>query len=204
MAQETQPLQLLTELDAVNLMLNAIGETPVNSISDTGLADAVIALQTLRNTSRQLQQKGWKWNTLRNYTLSPTAPLPGKIPVPTNTLSVDATGTYFENRSFDYTDEGGYLFDVTNGTNLFSNSVKVDIVLLKEFEKLPSPARDLIASRAARRFQQATIGSATLSQFQGIDESDCERTLQKWESSNANANVLSGSASLSRIFRNRR
>lgn len=200
----TQPLQILTELDAVNLMLNAISESPVNSIEDTGLADVVIARNTLRNTSRMMQQKGWKWNTLKAYTLSPTAPLPGQIPLPLNTLRVDVTKQHGLSIVKDYVDAGGYLFDVENNTNLFTESVKVDIVLLKEFELLPSPARDLIAARAARKFQETIIGSAQLSSFQGIDEADCLRTLNDMETTNADANVFRDSYSMSRIFRNRR
>ncbi|CAB4165330.1 tail tubular protein A [uncultured Caudovirales phage] len=199
----SQPLQILTELDAVNLMLFAIGESPINSIEDTGLVEAVTARATLYNVSRQLQQQGWKWNTLKAYTLSPTYPLPGTIPLPSNTLRVDTTRQYGLANIYDYVDEGGQLFDVANNTNLFSADVKVDIVLLKAFDKLPSAARDLIASRAARMFQQAIIGSAQLSQFEGIDENQCLRTLQATETRNANANVFRGSYSMSRIFKGR-
>lgn len=199
-----QPLQLLTELDAVNLMLIAIGESPINTIEDNGLADAVIARNTLRNVSRQLQQRGWKWNTLKNYELSPTSPLPGLIPLPTNTLSVDVTKTNGAHRTSDLIDEGGQLYDVDTNTNRFTASVRVDIVLLKAFELLPSPARDLIASRAARIFQQSIIGSAQLSQFNGIDENECLRTLNASETRNTDANIFRNSWSMRRIFRNRR
>jgi hypothetical protein len=199
-----QTVQILNELGAVNLMLNAIGESPINSIEDTGLADAVTARATLLNVSRQVQQKGWKWNTLKAYTLTPEAPLPGKIRLPANTLSVDATKEAGVSMTMDVYDNGGYLFDATNNTDLFSDSIKCDIVILKEFDKLPSPARDYIACRAAREYQQGTIGSAQLANFEGISEADALRTLNNMETRNSDANVNRSNRTMARMHRRRR
>lgn len=194
----------LTELEAVNLMLNAIDEAPVNSLGDTGLLDAVKAHDTLRNVSRSVQEKGWKWNTLFDYTLSPTAPLPGQIPLPANTLRVDATknnGVAFDK---DVYDAGGYLYDVEENTDLFSASINCDIVIFKDFEDLPSPARSYIAARAAREFQQDRLGAVDVARLQGVSEADALATLNKMETSNANVNVFRGSYSMARIFKGRR
>tara|TARA_R110002096_G_scaffold390861_1_gene585396 strand:- start:1344 stop:1949 length:606 start_codon:yes stop_codon:yes gene_type:complete len=199
-----QALQVLTELDAVNLMLSAIGESPVNTIENSGLADVVSAVNTLRNVSRQVQQRGWKWNTLKNYSLSPTAPLPGTVPLPVNTLKVDVTRKNGAHLLKDYINEGGQLYDIENNTNQFSENIDVDIVLLKDFILLPSPARDYIAARAAREYQQATIGSAQLASFEGISEADALRNLNAMETQNSDTNIFRGSYSMRSIFRNRR
>lgn len=196
-------VQILTELDAVNLMLAAIGETPVSLIEDTGLADGVLARATLRNVSRQVQQKGWKWNTIKNREFTPTAPLPGKIILPNNTLSADVTTERSASLDWNVYDAGGFLYDIDKDTNRFTESVFLDVIVLKEFETLPSPARDHIAARAAREYQQGILGSAQLASFEGISESDTLRTLYKMETRNAKANVLRNN-SLRRLHRNRR
>jgi hypothetical protein len=61
---ETNALTPMTELEAINDMLSAIGESPVASLDEaSGVADAQIALQLLRRASRWLQKKGWHWNS---------------------------------------------------------------------------------------------------------------------------------------------
>ena len=169
-----QALQVLTELDAVNLMLSAIGESPVNTIENSGLADVVSAVNTLRNVS------------------------------PVNTLKVDVTRKNGAHLLKDYINEGGQLYDIENNTNQFSENIDVDIVLLKDFILLPSPARDYIAARAAREYQQATIGSAQLASFEGISEADALRNLNAMETQNSDTNIFRGSYSMRSIFRNRR
>jgi hypothetical protein len=126
-----QELQILTELDAVNISLAAIGESPVNSIEDTGLGDAVIALNTLRNVCRQTCNKGWRWNTLKDYWLLPEMPLPGIINLPVGTLKVRPSGNFKRQR--DVFIQGTSLYDVTNNTNLFSEGFTADIVQLYAF-----------------------------------------------------------------------
>ena len=49
-----------TELDAVNIMLNTIGESPVNSLDDgLPVADAAIARSVLREVTIDVQSPGW-------------------------------------------------------------------------------------------------------------------------------------------------
>jgi hypothetical protein len=158
-------LQLTTELDAVNTMLSVIGESPVNSIHDTGLVDAVIAVQILHETMREVQTTGWSWNTDENYSLSPTFPYPGEIYLPANTLSVDPSDS-----SKDFVQRGLKLWDKAKQTFKFSEPVKVDITRLLEFDEIPQVARHYIMVKAARVFQDRVVGSTTLSGFNEKDE----------------------------------
>ena len=55
------PLARSTELEAVNRVLQMMGEAPVNSLSGQfGLAKQ--AQDTLTNVSRQVQAEGWSFN----------------------------------------------------------------------------------------------------------------------------------------------
>lgn len=198
---------VLDELSAVNLMLSNIGEDPVNTLDDTGLADAVLARNMLRNISRQVQMKGLTCNTERGAVLSPEAPTPGKIPLPLGTLRVDTTGRS-ANENLVMQGEGGSMkfWDVDNNTDTFTESVEVDIVKLKNFDDLSPVARDYIAVRAAKRFSEAMVGSSTLSAFLGLDEAEINATFASDELDVRDLNVLTGSLSMRRIagYRRRR
>ena len=63
------PLARSTELEAVNRVLQMMGEAPVNSLSGQfGLAKQ--AQDTLTNVSRQVQAEGWSFNTDYEVTLT--------------------------------------------------------------------------------------------------------------------------------------
>ena len=66
----TTPVVASSELEAVNFMLDTIGEAPVSSIEGSGLVDVKIAVNTLAMVSRQVQVEGWAFNTDFNYLLA--------------------------------------------------------------------------------------------------------------------------------------
>ena len=47
-----------TKLEAINVMLTAIGESPVNTITSSTTTDVSIAIQILDNVSREVQSVG--------------------------------------------------------------------------------------------------------------------------------------------------
>jgi hypothetical protein len=55
-------LSTTTKLDAVNTILIGIGEAPVNTLG-SGLQEAEIAEVVLDNINREVQSKGWTFNT---------------------------------------------------------------------------------------------------------------------------------------------
>jgi len=151
-----------TELEAINLMLFGIGESPVNSVEENGVVDAVVARSLLHNTSREVQERGWHWNTLEGFTLAVTLPF-GFISLPDNTLKVDTVGADADRNLIQ---RGKRLFDKDRNTFVFDREVTVNLVEFLPFEELPQAARTFIAHEAAQRFQQSRVGSETLSTFE--------------------------------------
>lgn len=186
-----------TELEAVNLMLSVIGESPLSSLTDVGLVDAVLARQVLSEVSRTVQSTGWHFNTETDYPLTPEL-FTGFIQVPLNCLKVDTTGV---DRDVDVVHRGTRLYDRTNHTYAFTKSLKATLVLVLPFDELPETARYYIAVRAARVFQARTVGSDTLYQFSAKDEQDARLAFKKAEGNTADHNILTGSVSVSRILR---
>ena len=53
----------MTELQAVNLLLSAIGEAAVSSLETATTVEETQAKNLLSNVNRPAQQKGWHFNT---------------------------------------------------------------------------------------------------------------------------------------------
>lgn len=185
-----------TELDAVNVMLGTIGESPINSLdASSGVADASIARQILKEVAVQVQEEGWHFNTETNFTLTPTNT--GEIFVSPNMIEVD---TMDDDREVDVAIRGNRLYDRTNQTYSFSKTLKCRVVLLLEFDELPQAARHYVMIRAARVFQQRVLGSETLNGFTENDESRARLSLKRYDAQTADYNILTGNYGVMRII----
>ena len=190
-------LTLTSELDAVNIMLGTIGESPISSLdAATGVADAVIARQVLSEVSIQVQETGWHFNTEINFELTPSADS-GEIFVPSNCVEIDTTGT---DKYLDVAIRGSRLYNRTEHTFIFSKSIKTEMVLLLEFNELPQSARHYITIRAARVFQQRVVGSDTLGTFTERDEARALTSFKRFEAKTADHNILTGNYSVMNIL----
>ena len=65
----TKPVAM-TELEAVNVLLTTIGEAPV-LINGKQTTDVAIAQQVLNEVNREVQSRGWHFNTEYNVELIP-------------------------------------------------------------------------------------------------------------------------------------
>lgn len=184
-----------TKLEAINELLEAIGESPVNSETNTGLVEADLAAVRLDKVSRQVQKRGWHWNTLTNYVIDPDNN--GYIQLPASTLQVDTSG---KDRHLDLVQRGTRLYDRDNNTFAVKKSVLVDIVLYLDFEDIPENARDYITQRAARKFQQRLFGSEVLSQFDREDEQLAWFDLLDAESDAADYNMMRDNLTVFRVI----
>jgi hypothetical protein len=191
-------LSMTSELDAVNIMLGTIGESPINSLdAATGVVDAVTARAILSEVSVQVQEEGWHFNTEYEFVLTPS--LDSKeISVPANAIEVDASA--YDRNDIDVAIRGNRLYDRKNKTFQFQQDIKADLTILLEFNELPQAARHYITIRAARVFQQRVIGSDTLGSFSEKDEARALRSMRRYESRTADYNILTGNYSVMRTI----
>ena len=187
-----------TELEAINTMLSTIGESPVNTVEDTGNVDVVIARQILQSVSREVQARGWHFNTEINYTITPDSD--GYLVLPKTVLKVD---TVYPDSSKDVVVRGSKLYDRENHTYVFTGAVKVDMTILLTFDELPEVARNYVTIRASRIFQERVVGSDTLHAFNSQDEARAMVSLMEYEADTADLNILSGNYSVYRILGDR-
>ena len=186
-----------TELEAINIMLSTIGESPVNSLGEVhGVVDAVVAKSVLKEVSTAVQEEGWHFNIEKNFTLTPD--LENKeITIPWDCIQCDASGQDSER---DVCVRGIRLYDRDNHTYVFDRPVTVDMVLVLPFEELPQAARHYITIRAARVYQQRVVGSETLGNFTEKDEARARVGLRKFEADTADYNILRGNWGVTRIL----
>lgn len=185
-----------TELEAVNSMLATIGESPVSTVDDTGVVDAAIALKTLREVSREVQTRGWHFNTDVQFKMTPSFP-DGEIQLPKNILRID---TVRESAGIDVASRGKRLYNRSKHNFVFEKPVIVDMVVLLTFEDLPEFARGYIATRASRLFQKRTVGSLELDSLSGEDEARALMLLNEAEAETADYNVLTDNYDVARIL----
>lgn len=165
-----------SKLESINVMMTAIGESPVNTITSSTTTDVSIAIQILDNVSREVQSAGWHFNTDTNYTLSRNTT--NHIELPANALRVDTSNS---DAHLDLVERARKLWDRENHTYVLTKDIKVNITWLLEFTELPETARRYITIRATRIFQDRMLASETLHRFHQIDEFQALSALKEHE-----------------------
>jgi|2_EtaG_2_1085320.scaffolds.fasta_scaffold07792_2 hypothetical protein len=184
-----------TELEAVNTMLSAVGEPPINSLEDQKNVDAAIAGNVLTEISREVQASGWHFNTQIKVTLTPDDSTK-HINLTDNMVRVDTdywtstTSTDLLNDARDITQRGGRLFDRSNNTYEFTKAVEATVVYILDWDDLPEPARRYVTVRAARIFQDRMVGSPAHHSFSQEDEVRARALLKEFEGDTADHSIF--------------
>jgi len=188
-------LTLTTELEAVNVMLATIGDTPVNTLVNTGLLNVEQAVATLNEQSRAVQAEGWHFNSEVNYPIVPD--VNQNILVPSNVLKIDTTKEFWD---YDLVMRGSKMYDRREHTDLFNKTLKFDVVFFLAYEDLPETARHYIKIKAARVYQSRMLGSSTLNGFTQQEEIEVRAKMYDEDLENADNNMLTGSYSVSSVL----
>lgn len=185
-----------TEKDAVNIMLRAIREAPVNSLSGALPTEVSMARNELLDTSKEVQQKGWVFNREKNYSMTPNNS--DEISIPDNILQI-----HIPDASCEYIQRGTRLYNRTDHTYTITDTLKADIVLYLNFDELPEAARRYILVKAARRLQAYTIGSQEIAGFTQVDELDAYKELLRFELRTGQYNTVRNNPHIRRSYRRR-
>lgn len=189
-----------TQLEAVNLMLRAIGESPVSSLSGDIGVDVVTAKATLATVQRQVQMKGWLFNTEYDFPLLRDVQT-GEINIPTNTASVDLHQDLFSG-GVDPVSRGTRVYDRANHTYVFQRDLCCSrIIFYLPFEEMPETARNYIAVRAARVFQDDSTGSRDMHVFKEQDELQALSDFLEDQSEDEDWNYLANDPMFGKIVR---
>lgn len=193
-------MSITTELEAVNMMLKAIGQTPVSSLDVPGVQDVATARSTLTEVSRKVQGPGLRWNSEAD--LPATRDVNGRVAVPSRALSIRGSKSAVA-RGLDIVQRGGFLYDLARHTNVFTEDFTIDVVWFLDFADLPEPVAQHVAARAARQYAGDTLGETNILQEVLAEESRTLREMNRFNTRTSGANMLNGSWSVSNILRRR-
>lgn len=189
----------MSKLEACNEMLLAIGQAPVNTLEVSGIRDVSVAVTILDNVSREVQSSGHTFNTFTE-TLTPTAN--GFLLVASDVLSIDAADPRQDVVPVVDADDGvNKLFNIEEGTNVFTDPLEVEVVKLLPFESLPQHARKYILALAKLRFQASVVGSNLLNDLIGQELNMAYAAFRRAELLQQDNNILTAGGTI--ISRNR-
>lgn len=161
-------------LDAINEMLAAVGEAPVNTLEDSQNVDVENAIRVLEKVNRQVQSKGWSFNHNEETHLNVDI-MTKKIKWQDDLLYIVGTdGTKYVQR-------GDYVYDFDNQTDTFDSDIEVEVIRLVDFDYMPTVARDYIVAKAARIFQYQTLDDDNIGQNLLAQEQEAWAALQEYE-----------------------
>ena len=182
-----------TELECINIMLAAIGEAPVSSLTGTVPVDVRIAQSTLTEVNKQVQAEGWSFNTEIDVTLTRNAS--NNIVLGTDVLRVDAQT--HDHPSINPIQRGLKLYDRKNNTFIFDVDLKCTVVYFRSFDELPEQARSYMTIKAARIFVDRLVSDQSLRTYTQEDEIRARSVLMETDLSNADHNILIGDPAIS-------
>lgn len=171
-----------TELEAVNIILSSVGEDPVDSLGTdfSGRAEA-----TLDEVSREIQERGWHFNTEDDYGFTPDAD--GYIDLPANVAQFRLPES---RRPFDIVMRGSRLYDRNEHTSVFSGELKGTVTWVLPWSELPPTAKRYFTMEAAHRYQKRWFGSETLYGFTEDDLRKARELFKSTEALQSNATIF--------------
>ena len=186
-----------TELEAINIMLAAIGEAPVNSLIGTLPVDVKLAQSTLTEFNKEIQSEGWSFNTEIDVTLVRNQTTK-QIELSTDILRIDAN--IHQHPTIDPIQRGLKLYDRLNNRYEFDEDLICTVVYFRPFIELTEPARSYINIKAARVFVDRLVSDDGLRSYTEQDEIRARAILMETDLANGDHNILRGDPSLTSVF----
>lgn len=170
-----------SELEAVNEILSSIGSSPVDTLDESLDVDVINAKRLLEATSREIQSRGWYFNTEDSVTLQPDTDS-NMVPCPENYL-------VFYSDGYQLVRQSGYFFDIASRTSEFPNGLTVTLIRYLQFDELPEVFRKYITVRTARLFQMRFLGAQELDVSLQFAESEAYSAIVDFELKTGNYNI---------------
>lgn len=176
----------MTKLEAVRLIMRRCGLMPVTALDTNGVSIAADVEREIDDCELEVQGMGWHYNTRVDVELEPD--VDGLIQVPDGTIAIDIAGEDFG--IVDGTQNGQYLFDRENNTNVFDSSVQASYRLRLGFGCVPYPIRKWIVAKAALKFAESRFPKQAALRLLYEEEREAEAMAKQYEADAADVNLL--------------
>jgi hypothetical protein len=155
--------QTLSERSLTRAVVTQQVETQTNP-------DVAIALNTLREVSREVQSEGWSFNKEYDYPITPDSN--NEVKIANNILQMDLNREQrTENINRQSINRGGKLYDkVAHSYKWTDATLYVDITWYFDWENIPQPIQAFIVARAAAIVSSRIIGDPN--QYQMLQQKE--------------------------------
>lgn len=131
--------------------------------------DVAIALNTLREVSREVQSEGWSFNKELDYPITPDSN--NEVNIANNVLQMDLNRTYTQNIDRESINRGGQLYDKKKHSNKWTDeTLYVDITWYFDWANIPDPIQAFIVARSASVVSSRIIGDGN--QYQMLQQKE--------------------------------
>ena len=131
--------------------------------------DVAIALNTLREVSREVQAEGWSFNKEYDYPITPDSN--NEVVIANDILQMDLNQNYTQNMNRDSINRGGKLYDRTKHSYKWTDeTLYVDITWEMSWGSIPEPVQAFIVARAASIVSSRIIGDPN--QYQMLQQKE--------------------------------
>lgn len=180
----------MTELEAVNQMLEATQLAPVNSLEDSGTIEVAMARRELEKVQKRTLSKGWAFNSEKQVSL----PLDsnGHMIIPQTAITIDPS---YSSINYVRKSDGGVdkLYDMDNHTFSLSSAPLLDIVWWYDFGYLPPILQSYIVAQASVGFQNKVLGDPKLDATLRQEAQECFVAFKQAEGEIGDYNMLTDS-----------
>lgn len=213
MPSQITNLTPMTELDAVNAILASIGEAPVDDLASAA-QDVAVALNILRDNTREVQSWGWRFNAEWELPVAEAATFDWTDPdgstvslrifTPPADLATFKVSPRSDQIGLDLALRPAKQYDAANKPLVFYDRARnrdglpatertllyLDTISLFDFEKMPATVRQYVTIRAARQMQEKELASGELGSLTARDEMMALRAAKRDQGEVDTLNVL--------------
>jgi hypothetical protein len=174
---------MLTQLEAVNIVLMAQGLTPASTVEGQVSKDTQIALTQLTMQTKLVQHERWDFNSDPYYTLSIDA-MTGEIATPSNLVRFVVPGElWIEVRD-------GKLYNRKDKTTVFTSAKEGSAMFMQDWDDLPPEAQSYIAHKTARVTYESFLGSDETRENLYREEQTARTLLEQQDAESAGYTML--------------
>ena len=150
---------MTTKLEAINIMLSCVGQSPLKTLEGTKSFFTISAEQILDEETKRVLLNGWDFNTDENYQLNPDVNKHIKV---TEDMLLVQYPLKYRNR---YVTRYSKIYDKLNHSYEINNPLNVKVIWDIPYDELPENFKCYIKMSAAYKFCKRALGSETACVF---------------------------------------
>lgn len=175
---------MTTKLEAINTMLECVGQSPLSTLEGTKSYYTVTAIQILEKEAKRVLLAGWDFNTDERYPLKPD--VNKHIAITSDMLLVKLPQKY-GNR---YVERCNKLYDKVRHSFEIPNELLCRVIWNFQFEELPENFRTYITMSSAYKFCKRVLGSESACAYTREDLAEAYQDLLGYELENGSYTLI--------------